>query len=104
LGSPEGASLRPLRNDPSASWDRGAYSQVERNGFPGYSIRTERRRYVEGDDGKKGAQLYDEERDPQELSHLADDPAQSEVIANLKAGVKKNWPQRVIGGEAPGKK
>jgi len=46
---------------------------------------------------KEGAQLYDEEEDPQELANLAEDPAQSEVIANPKAGVKKNWQQRVIG-------
>src|SRR5690606_23193222 len=38
----EGTSLRPLLNDPYTNWDRPAYSQVWRNGFPGYSVRTER--------------------------------------------------------------
>jgi len=100
----EGASLRPLLEDSAAAWTRDAYTQVERNGFAGYSVRTERWRYSEWDDGKKGAELYDEEKDPGELRNLLDDPAQKDVVADLNARVKKNWPQRVIGGEAPVKK
>jgi uncharacterized sulfatase len=100
----QGASLKPLLDDPAAGWERAAHSQVERNGFPGYSVRTERWRYVEWDDAKKGVQLYDEEADPHEFVNLADDPKHKEVLAELKARVKKNWPERVIGGEAPAKK
>jgi uncharacterized sulfatase len=95
----EGASLRRLLEDPAAAWDRAAYTQVERAGFPGYSVRTERWRYAEWDDGKKGAELYDEERDPQELINVVDDPTQKDVVASLKALLKKNWPQRVPGGK-----
>jgi uncharacterized sulfatase len=100
----QGASLKPLLDDPASGWERAAYSQVERNGFPGYSVRTERWRYVEWDDAKKGVQLYDEEADPHEYVNLADDPKHKDVVAEHKARVKKNWPERVIGGEAPVKK
>jgi iduronate 2-sulfatase len=100
----EGASLRALLEDPSAAWSRDAYTQVERNGFAGYSVRSERWRYVEWDDGKKGAELYDEEKDPGELVNLAEEAAQKEVLADLKARVRLNWPHRVPGGEAPKKK
>ncbi|HZE96983.1 MAG TPA: sulfatase [Planctomycetota bacterium] len=100
----EGSSLKPLLEDPAAAWERAAHSQVERNGFPGYAVRTERWRYVEWDDAKKGAQLYDEDADPHEYVNLAADPRRADVVADLKARMKKAWPARVPGGEAPKKK
>jgi len=99
-GRLDGASLRPLLKDPSARWDRPAYTQVQRGLFPGYSVRTERWRYTEWDDATKGAQLYDETADPHEYHNLIDDPKHAEVVAELKALVKKNWPTRVEGGKA----
>ncbi len=100
----EGASLKPLLDDPAKPWERPAYTQVERNGFPGYSVRTERWRYTEWDDGKLGAQLYDHDADPHEFVNLYGDPKYAKVENEMKALVKKNWPVRVIGGEAPKKK
>ncbi len=96
----EGASLRPLLENPGANWHRPAFTQVQRAGFPGYSVRTERWRYTEWDDGARGRQLYDHENDPAELNNLAGDPKFSSIEAELKALVKKNWPVRVIGGKA----
>ncbi len=95
----EGTSLKRLLNDPSARWDKPALTQVSRGTptatgdplperkkwFMGYSIRNERYRYTEWDDGKKGAQLYDYDRDPQELHNLVDDPAQAPVLKQMKA-------------------
>lgn len=95
-----GASLRPLLEKTDAAWDRFAYSQVQRNGFAGHTVRTPRWRYTEWDDGLKGLELYDHERDPGEMNNLANDPAHASVIAELKAAVKKNWPVRVTGGVA----
>ena len=100
----EGASLKPLLDDPNHPWSRAAYTQVQRGGFPGYSARTERWRYIEWDDGAQGVQLYDHDADPHELNNLAADPKYATVVAEMKALVKKNWPVRVTGGEAAGKK
>jgi uncharacterized sulfatase len=100
----EGVSLRPLLDDPQAPWSRPAFTQVQRNGFPGYSVRTERWRYTEWDDGKRGTQLYDHEADPHELTNLAADPQYAAVVNELRALVKKNWPTRVQGGTAPARR
>ncbi len=99
-----GASLRPLLANPEAAWDRPAFTQVQRGGFPGHSVRTPRWRYTEWDGGKQGVELYDEQNDPGEMKNLADDPQQQAVLAELKALVTKNWPTRVAGGVAVGAK
>jgi uncharacterized sulfatase len=100
----EGASLRPLLDDPARAWDRPAFTQVQRGAFPGYSVRTERWRYVEWDDGQKGAELFDHDADPRELRNLASDPAHAKALEELKGLVKRNWPARVTGGESAPKK
>ena len=94
----DGASLKPLLEDPNRAWDRPAFTQVSRGTptttgektakgspwFMGRSLRTERYRYTEWDDGKRGAQLYDYTTDPGELKNLAADPASRTVVAELK--------------------
>lgn len=95
-----GASLRPLLAKSDAPWSRPAFTQVERGGFPGRSVRTARWRYTEWDEGKQGTELYDHETDPKEMKNLAADPGKAAVIAELKALVKQNWPVRVAGGVA----
>jgi uncharacterized sulfatase len=79
-----GASLRPLLDDPSARWDRPAYTQLQRAQFPGYSVRDERYRYTEWDGGSRGVQLYDYETDPGELKNLAADPAHAGTVERMK--------------------
>ncbi|MBI3209460.1 MAG: sulfatase [Candidatus Solibacter usitatus] len=99
-GNLHGKSLRPLLENPQAKWDRPAVSQMRRaaargkgqgrkakSGAPfvhGYSIRTERHRYTEWDDGREGAELYDYETDPKELKNLAVNPQQGKVKADLQ--------------------
>ena len=80
----EGASLKPLLENPQAAWERPAFTQVQRGGFPGYSVRTERWRYTEWDDGKQGAQLYDHDADPQELHNLAGDAKYAKSVEEMK--------------------
>ena len=87
-GNLEGRSLVPLMKNPSAQWDRPAFTQVRRGAagkfFMGYSVRTEKWRYTEWDGGAQGTELYDESKDPGELHNLAEDPAQKDVISELK--------------------
>ncbi|HEU0010879.1 MAG TPA: sulfatase [Verrucomicrobiae bacterium] len=83
-----GASLRPLLDKPTAKWDRPAYTQVRRGNtnhlFFGRSVRTDRWRYTEWDDGRKGAELYDEKKDPGEHKNLASEPKHSAVVQEMR--------------------
>lgn len=88
----DGATLVPLLDDPAAHRDRPAFTQVQRGGFAGHSVRTHRYRYTEWDGGRQGVELYDHESDPHELTNLAASPAQAPVVADLKKLVKANWP------------
>lgn len=99
-GYVEGASLRPLLESASAAWERPAYSQVERNGFPGHSVRTERWRYTEWGYGEKGAELYDHSNDPGEHRNLFQSPEHAAVLAEMKALLKKAHPAKVEGGKS----
>jgi uncharacterized sulfatase len=104
----EGRSLRPLLNNAKAKWDKPAYTQIDRGGvqwggplpanpqaqqrpqqplpprFMGRSVRTERWRYTEWDEGRKGVELYDHDKDPREYRNLANDPAYARTIEELK--------------------
>ncbi len=94
-GGLEGVSLRPLLENPSAPWTRPAFTQVQRDGFAGHSVRTDRWRYTEWDFGRKGAELYDHDADPQELRNLAADKKHQATIAELKALLKTVHPALV---------
>ncbi len=80
----QGVSLVPLLEDPKRAWDRPAFTQIRREEFMGRSVRTERWRYVEWDDGKQGVQLYDHDRDPKEYVNLALDPKHAETVQAMK--------------------
>ena len=95
-----GRSLVPLLENPTGEGKRYALTQVRRGGggggpnarakaknqnppFSGYSVRTERYRYTEWDEGRRGRQLYDHQTDPAEEHNLADDPTMAGVVKEL---------------------
>ncbi len=97
----QGVSLRPLLDNADAAWNRAAYTQTVtkgKNKVQGYSVRTERWRFTEWQYGEKGMELYDHDKDPQELNNLANDPAYSTVVAELKAMNKQVHPVMVVPG------
>jgi iduronate 2-sulfatase len=84
----EGKSLRSLLENPSAQWDKPAYSFIKRGPAPsaasGATVRTERFRYTEWDEGRTGVELYDYDKDPTESHNLAPDAAQAPTVKKLK--------------------
>lgn len=80
----EGLSLRPWLDNPQAPRLRPAYTQVTRAKAMGRSVRTERYRYTEWDNGKQGVELYDHDGDPQELRNLANDSSQAPTAAMMR--------------------
>jgi uncharacterized sulfatase len=81
----QGESLRPWLDDPERPGKAVAYTQVARGKSAGRSVRTERWRYTEWDDGKQGAELYDHDADPHEFHNRAGDPQYADTVAQLKA-------------------
>ncbi len=89
----EGTSLRPLLENPTSDWNRPAYIQTLFVDVPGYSVRTDRWRYVEwGKEGAAGTELYDQHEDPREMSNLAHSMDHSEIIRALRWKIRQNWP------------
>jgi arylsulfatase A-like enzyme len=100
----QGQSLVPMLRDSSVAGRGWALTQVTRGGrtrrgpgvaqgrqgppFFGYSLRTPRWRYTEWDEGHEGRELYDHDRDPRELTNLADDPAYADTVADLSAQLR----------------
>jgi len=94
----QGKSLRALLEDPKRPWANVAYTQIDfgpANGKKGgankigRSVRTERFRYTEWNAGELGIELYDHDKDPQELSNVAKDPAYATFVTELKATLAK---------------
>ena len=83
-GNLEGRSLQPLLKDPKAAWDKPAITQIWHNPNAwGYSLRTERFRYTEWVRGEAGRELYDHQKDPDEVHNLAKNPEQQALIKRL---------------------
>ena len=83
-----GRSLRPLLMGLKKDWAGAAFSQILRPGdgqpVMGRTIRTERWRYTEWDEGRAGSELYDHANDPQEFTNLAADPKYKSIQEELR--------------------
>ncbi len=81
-----GVSLAPALRDSSAAPRTSALTQYA----SGYSVRTSRYRFSAwGEDGSAGAELYDHETDPQEMSNLASRPEHAARVTELSALLRK---------------
>ncbi len=85
-----GRSLAPLLKNPRARWENDNASTVTlfQNRL-GRAVRTPRFRYAEWDEGRAGAMLFDETRDPHELKNLAADPAYAKTVREMKRLLKR---------------
>ncbi len=87
-----GASLRPVLDDPDAPRDRPGRSMVVHDGIIGRSVRTERWRYNEWDDGRSGVELYDHDLDPLEVRNLALRPELADTARRHAAILRSSKP------------
>jgi arylsulfatase A-like enzyme len=101
----EGTSFAPLLEDPDRPWKTAAFSQYPRarighrhrghGDLMGYAVRSKRYRYVEWRDWKTGRvearELYDQHVDPHEMTNLAPDPGQAQVVERLGRVLDKGW-------------
>jgi len=103
-GHVEGTSLKPLLDDPERPWKRGAFTQVVHNvrggrgakaggkdAAMGRSVRSDRYRYTEWNEGKAGVELYDHQSDPLELRNLADKPEAKQVVREMQTLLRDGW-------------
>jgi arylsulfatase A-like enzyme len=99
-GHLEGTSFAPLLNAPDRPWETAAFSQYPRGrdgvSVMGYSIRTDRYRFIDWVNRKNPEQvlaveLYDHANDPAENENIAGDPANSRLVENLRAQLRAGW-------------
>jgi iduronate 2-sulfatase len=86
-----GQSLMPLLESPTMPWNGVAITQILRPAddrfdkpIMGRSIRTDRYRYTQWDEGRAGEELYDHQNDPYESNNLAAREESKTVIRSLK--------------------
>ena len=91
----DGINFGPVLDDPAKQTKLAAYSLVARSdraaadharhmSYLGRSVRTDRWRYTEWDDGERGVELYDHQDDPRELVNLAEQPELAATRQSLR--------------------
>ncbi|HSW01415.1 MAG TPA: sulfatase [Sedimentisphaerales bacterium] len=102
-GHLEGASFKPLLDDPNRPWKTAAFSQYPRNAgqsgggaLMGYAMRTDRYRFVvwvgRNDHSKiEAIELYDHQTDPQENTNIARLPVHAVLVERLMDQWRRGW-------------
>lgn len=85
----EGNSVAPLLKEPDAKWKFPAYGVTAVQGKIGKSVRTQRWHYVEWEEGRSGAMLFEHPADPHELKNLAIDPKYASTVEEMKLLLKQ---------------
>ena len=81
----DGTSFRALLDDPALPGKAAAFTQILRGDKMGRSIRTDRWRYTEWDEGRAGIELYDHTTDALEYHNLASKPEHAATLKGLAA-------------------
>ncbi len=81
----DGKSQRAVLDDISTSVKDEAYTQINRGGLNGFSIRTPKWRYTMWDDAAGSEQLFDHSSDAGEMRNLASDKQHASVVKELRA-------------------
>lgn len=91
----EGISFRPVLEDPDVPWKSAIFSEAQRRGAHGRSVRTARYRFTEWTplegDGEPQFELYDLDSDPKEYDNLAGDPEHQPTMDRLAAVLRNGW-------------
>ncbi|MEZ4703240.1 MAG: sulfatase [Rhodothermales bacterium] len=100
----QGVSAVPLLREPTRAWKPAVFSQFLREGiwtapdgveYMGYSVRTDRYRYVAWMNWATKAfvayELYDHDADPGENVNVADEPAYADARARLEVLRSAGW-------------
>ncbi|MBX7106914.1 MAG: sulfatase [Gemmataceae bacterium] len=89
----EGTSFAPLLKDPKRAWKTAAFSQYPRAKKMGYSMRTERYRYIEWQEEGKAVdrELYDYQTDPDETVSVAGKPEHAALVEKLSKQLNAGW-------------
>lgn len=88
----DGKSLVPLLKKPDMVWDFPAFTQIVRNKkVEGRSIRVDRYRYTEWNEGKEGKELYDYKTDPLEFDNLAHKQEYKKLVDKLSKQLRDSY-------------
>ena len=92
----EGASFKPVLDDPKRPWKPAAFSQYPRGKLMGYTMRTDRHRFtmwVDSKDHSKvdAVELYDHPTDPQENENIAGRADMAATVEKLTARLRAGW-------------
>jgi len=92
----EGTSFARLLENPTLTWKRAIFSQVERernDTITGRSIRTSQYRYTSWETA--GEELYDHNTDPHEYTNLANNPKYATILNQMQTILKEGWKSSV---------